>query len=398
MKVMIAGADGYLGYPLTQHLLARGHEVIGVDNLSRRKMLRQLNSWTAVPIGNPYKRFQALNASHPGAFDWRIVDLKDGDEVEYLFELYKPDSIVHLGENPSAPYSQISRKHCNETMINNIIGTTNLIFAMAKHTPDAHMVKLGTMGEYKIPPDGRIPEAAPSEYPRQPGSFYHATKVADSVNIEHAVKCYGISSTDIMQGVVYGVVTDEMKYQQEGLEDTYDPTRMTRFDFDEYFGTVINRFCAQALIDLPLTVYGAGGQTRGYIALRDSIQAMRIAVENPADKGEYRVWNQFDEVYSVNELAMKIIEIGQEMGLDPKVYEDVHGERLYNPRVEAERHLYKPDRERLPALGFKATQSIEDEIRLTMSILTNYKKRIEAKKESIMPHHDFRRPEQTDIS
>ena len=392
MRVIVAGVDGYLGFPLALHLLARGHEVIGIDNLSRRKRVREIGSQSATPIYSPFERFMALYEEFP-EFKWRIMDLRDYEEVDYTFSKYKPDAVVHLGEIPAAPYSMIDVEHCNETMINNIVGTNNILYAMHKHAPDCHMVKLGTMGEYGTPnidiPEGffdieyrgrkdRLP------FPRQPGSWYHLTKVHDTFNIIFACKIWGLRSTDIMQGVVHGVVTQDMMKHGGCLEKMLDPRLITRFDFDEVWGTALNRFCAQAVIGHDLTPYGKGGQTRGYIALRDSIQCMTIAVENPPEEGIYRTFNQFDECYSVNELAEHVVDISGEFGIDAKVW------NIPNPRVEAEEHYYNPDHDQLRELGFKPTNTLDDELRITIPKLMEYKDRIEAKRDRIMPTVNWR--------
>ena len=340
MRILIPGVDGYLGWPLALHLLSRGHEVVGIDNLSRRRRVREVGGSSAVPLADPFDRVAALRERFPD-FKWRFMDLRETTEVDYVFEKYRPDAVVHLAEIPSAPYSMISREHCNETMTNNIVGTNNILFAMNKYASDCHMVKLGTMGEYGTPnmviPEGFFEVEYRGKgdilpFPRQPGSWYHLSKAHDTLNIIFACKIWGLRSTDIMQGVVHGIVTDEMI-----TDKGYDPRLMTRFDFDEVWGTALNRFCAQAIIGHKLTLYGKGGQTRGYIALRDSIQCMTLAVENPPDKGEYRTFNQFDECYSVNELAEHVVEIAGEFGLDTNI------RNIENPRVESEEHYYKPD-------------------------------------------------------
>lgn len=391
MKVMVLGADGYLGRPLSLHLLRLGHEVIGVDNLSRRRRVREVGGRSAISLGNPYIWYNRVNELHGGRFDWRIADLLEGEEVEYLFEYYKPDAVVHLAEQPSAPYSQIDRKHAVDTQINNTIGTLNVLFAIKKYAPDCHIVKLGTMGEYGTPnidiAEGFITithrgRTDTLPFPKQPGSFYHLSKEFDTQNLNYTCKTWGLRSTDIMQGVVYGVVTDEMKV--EGSIDMYDPALMTRFDFDQYFGTALNRFTAQAVIGFPLTVYGEGTQERSYIALRDSIQCLMIALDNPPKKGEYRVWHQFDKVYSVMQLAKLVQTVGKEFDLSVTI------QKIPNPRVEASKHYYNPDRDHLPAHGFKATHTIEEELRITLPILIKNKDRILSKKESIMPTTDWR--------
>jgi len=383
MKILIAGADGYLGWTLSMWLTDRGHEVLGIDNFSRRRRVAEVGSWSATPIRNIYDRIVAFKNETGKTIDFIPGDLTNASIVFQVVKDFKPDAIVHLGEIPSAPYSMIDLNHCNETMMNNIIGTNNILFAMHKYAENCHLVKLGTMGEYGTPnidiPEGffeiefrgrkdRLP------FPRQAGSWYHQTKVHDTHNIMFACKIWNLRSTDIMQGVVHGVNTPQMTREE----------LLTRFDFDEVWGTALNRFCAQAVIGHELTPYGKGGQTRGYIALRDSMQCLTLAVENPPDKGEYRVFNQFDECYSVNELAEHVVKVSDEFGIEAKIW------NIPNPRVEAEEHYYNPDHENLYKLGFKPTNSLDDELRITIPILMKYKERIEAKKDRIMPTINWR--------
>ncbi|MCX6648467.1 MAG: UDP-sulfoquinovose synthase [Candidatus Bathyarchaeota archaeon] len=383
MKVVIMGMDGYLGWPLAMHLSARGHNVSGVDNYSRRRNVEELHSHSATPIKSMRERLDAYQKATGRKLVFHEGDLTKVDFTEKVIEEEKPDCIVHLGEIPSAPYSMIDVEHCNYTQTNNIIGTNNILFAIKKHAPKCHLLKLGTMGEYGTPnidiPEGFFEveyrgrkDTLP--FPRQPGSWYHLSKVHDSHNIMFACKIWGIRSTDIMQGVVHGVVTEEM----------VNDDLLTRFDFDEAWGTALNRFCAQAVIGHELTPYGKGGQTRGYIALRDSIQCITLTVENPPKEGEYRVFNQFDETYSVNELAEHVVKVSGEYGLAAKIW------NVENPRVEREEHYYHPDREKLPALGFKPTNDLDTELRLTIPKLMKYRGRIEEKKSTIMPKIKWR--------
>ena len=378
MKILITGMDGYLGWPLSMHLSSRGHEVSGVDNMSRRKNVEEMGSWSATPILSMEKRLEAFEEATGRMLRFYEGDLIQPDFTEQVIKKEKPDTIVHLGEIPSAPYSMIDVHHCNHTQMNNILGTNNILFALKKHAVDCHLVKLGTLGEYGFPgvdiPEGffdveyngrkdRLP------FPRQPGSWYHLSKVHDSHNIVFACKIWGLRSTDIMQGVIHGVVTDDMV--DDGL--------LTRFDFDQAFGTALNRFCAQAVIGHELTPYGSGGQTRGFLALRDSMQCLTLAAENPPDEGEYRVFNQFEECYSANELADQVLRVSKEFGVDAKIW------NIENPRIELEDHHYKPEMKHLPDLGFKPTHSLDDELRITLPKLVEYKDRIEAKRECIKP-------------
>jgi nucleoside-diphosphate-sugar epimerase len=388
MNVAILGADGYIGWALSLHLLSKGHRVVGIDNLSRRRRVREVGSHSATPIPSPFERFTTLQEN--GNFNWRIMDLTDPVETDYVFEKHKPDAVVHLGEIPSAPYSMIDQAHCNETQMNNIIGTNNVLYSMHKHTPDAHLLKLGTMGEYGTPgvdiPEGFFEveyrgrkDTLPLPFPRQPGSWYHLSKVHDTQNIMFACKIWGLRSTDVMQGVVHGIVTDDMNIYRGEDVDERNSRLLTRFDFDEVWGTAINRFCAQALIGHELTPYGKGGQTRGYIALRDSIQCLTIGLENPPDEGEYRVFNQLDECYSVNDLAESVVYAAGKLGVDAKIW------NIENPRVEAEQHYYNPDSESLRKLGFKPTKNLDEELEVTLSVLSHFKNRIEEKRDKILP-------------
>jgi len=310
MKVFIAGVDGYLGWSLAQYLVVRGHEVAGCDNYFRRDWVAEMGSQSATPIRRMTERLQAFRENFGTNLQFIRGDVTDYNFVWNFFRAFQPEAIVHLAENPSAPYSMIDVHHCVFTQVNNITGTLNILHAMRDVCPHAHLVKLGTMGEYGTPnidiPEGFFEieyrgrkDTLP--FPRQAGSWYHQTKVHDSNNIMMACKIWGLRSTDIMQGVVYGTRIDEMGN---------DERLLTRFDFDQCFGTAINRFCAQAVIGHPLTPYGKGHQKRGFLPLRDSMQCLTIAIENPPKKGEYRVFNQFEEVYDLYELAIKVQKVG----------------------------------------------------------------------------------------
>lgn len=378
MRVMIMGMDGYLGWTLAMYLSARGHEVCGVDNFTRRRIVKEIGSWSATPIKPIEQRIKTYEKVSGKKVNFYSGDLTHSDFTDLVIKKERPETIVHLGEIPSAPYSMIDVEHCNFVQTNNVIGNNNILFAMHKHVPDCHLLKLGTMGEYGTPnvdiPEGffeieyrgrkdRLP------FPKQPGSWYHLTKVHDTNNILFACKIWGLRSTDIMQGVVHGIVTDDM----------VDDDLLTRYDFDEAFGTALNRFCAQAVIGHELTLYGKGGQTRGYIALRDSMQCLTLAAENPPDEGEYRVFNQFEECYSINDLAEHVVKVAGESGIEAKIW------NIENPRIELEEHYYNPDMELLPKLGFRPTNTLDDELRMTIPKLMQYKERIEAKRDRIMP-------------
>jgi len=378
MRVLIAGIDGYLGWPLALHLGARGHEVFGIDNFARRKNVAEVGSWSATPIPRIEKRLEVARNLRGLRIKFFRGDLRKYQDAAYVLQQSRPDAIVHLGEQPSAPYSMIDCEHACYTQENNVIGTMNLLWAMKEFSPRAHLVKLGTMGEYGTPnieiPEGffeieyrgrkdRLP------FPRQAGSFYHLSKVHDSANIALACKIWGLMSTDVMQGVVYGTRTSEIT----------DYKLMTRFDFDEVFGTVINRFCAQAVIGYPLTPYGKGRQRRGFIALVDSIQCLTIALENPPSHGEYRVFNQLDEIYGINELAEMVCEASNEVGIKAEIAS------VDNPRVELEEHYYEVDHDELRRLGFRPVRKIEEELEIMVADLVKFKDRVKAKRSAIAP-------------
>ncbi|MBD3171076.1 NAD-dependent epimerase/dehydratase family protein, partial [Candidatus Bathyarchaeota archaeon] len=319
MKVMIMGMDGYLGWPLAMYLADRGHKVCGIDNMLRRKMVAEIGSQSITPIKKMEERIEAYKKASGNDLTFYKGDLTESAFVNLAIKKEEPECIVQLGQVPSAPYSMIDVDHCNFVQHNNIIGHNNILFAIKENVPDCHLLKLGTMGEYGTPnidiPEGFFEVEYRGRkdelpFPRQPGSWYHLTKVHDTWNLMFANKIWGISATDVMQGVVHGLNTPQM----------VDDDLLTRYDADEVFGTAINRFCAQAVIGHELTPYGKGGQTRGYLALRDSMQCFTIAIENSPEEGEYRVFNQFDETYSVNELAERVSKVAQEYDLEGKIW------------------------------------------------------------------------------
>lgn len=379
MRVLIAGIDGYLGWPLAQYLTARGHTVGGLDKFLRRQWVEEVGSTSAIPIYSMAERLAAFRERFGKEIDFREGDLLDYAFLRGFLSDFQPDAIVHLGEMPSAPYSMIDQAHAAFTQTNNVIGSLNLLWAMREACPRAHLVKLGTMGEYGTPnidiPEGffevefrgrkdRLP------FPRQANSFYHLTKVHDTHNTMFACKTWGLRATDIMQGVVFGTQIDEMGD---------DPRLRTRLDFDQCFGTAINRFACQAVIDHPLTVYGGGGQTRGFLPMRDSMQCLTLAIENPPKQGEYRVFNQFEECYTVEELAYKVQEAARDVGIECEI---LHFE---NPRTESDHHYYNPDRHHLINLGYQPTHNVVAEVRIMLNDLLQHKQRILARKDILIP-------------
>jgi UDP-sulfoquinovose synthase len=379
MRIFIAGVDGYLGWALAQHLTGRGHEVAGADLFLRRQWVEEMGSWSATPISQIEDRLEGFRKRYGQDLRFWHGDLRDYGLVEKIFKDFQPEAIVHLGECPSAPYSMIDVHHSVFVQTNNLTTTFNLLYAMHEIRPEAHLVKLGTMGEYGTP-DVDIPEGffevefrgrrARLPFPRLAGSWYHWSKVHGSNNIMFACKIWNLRASDIMQGVVFGTRID-------GMEK--DARLLTRVDFDQAFGTAINRFCCQAVIGHPLTPFGKGHQRRGFLPLRDSVQCLTLALENPARPGEYRVFNQFEEVYDVTQLALKVQKVARNLGLDTTV------QNLENPRFEAEEHYYRADHKHLFDLGYRPAHSVEAEVDIMLRDLLKCRDRINAKREALIP-------------
>jgi UDP-sulfoquinovose synthase len=370
MRVLILGGDGYLGWPTAMRFSARGHEVSVVDNFSRRRWHDQQGTNSLTPIRDLDERIEAWREVSGDTIRSHVGAIEHAGFLEEVVVETRPEAIVHYGEQASAPYSMASREQAVETQFTNVIGTLNLLFAMRDHVPEAHLVKLGTMGEYGTPnidiEEGFIEiehkgrkDTLP--FPKMPGSLYHLSKVHDSHNIQFACRVWGLRSTDLNQGVVYGIETDETA-QDERL--------CTRFDYDEVFGTVLNRFCVQAVIGHPLTVYGKGGQTRGFLNIRDTLQCVELAVENPAEAGEYRVFNQFTEMFSVGQLAELVQAAGAELGHEVEI------EHLDNPRVEAEEHYYNPTHTKLLDLGLQPSHLGDELVRSMLKAIDRHRDRI----------------------
>jgi UDP-sulfoquinovose synthase len=345
MRVIVLGADGYLGWPTALHMSARGYDVVAVDSLIRRRWDDQCGTNSLLPIATMEDRVARWGLEAGRRIAWRQLDVCDLGAITDLIAAERPDAIVHYAEQRSAPYSMISARHTVETQVNNVVGTLNLLYAMRDSAPGCHLVKLGTMGEYGTPnidiEEGFIEiehngrrDRLP--YPKQAGSFYHLSKVHDSHNIMFACRAWRLAATDLNQGVVYGAETPETRLH---------PELATRFDYDDIWGTVLNRFCCQAAIGHPLTVYGEGGQTRGFLDVRDTVRCVELAILNPPAAGEYRVFNQFTEQFSVGELAERVCDARRAHGLATRV------EHLPNPRTEAEHHYYNAKHQRLLDLG-----------------------------------------------
>ncbi|MFM8999115.1 MAG: NAD-dependent epimerase/dehydratase family protein [Actinomycetota bacterium] len=371
MRILVLGADGYLGWPTAMHFSARGHEVLAVDSLLKRRLQREMGVDTLTPIGDSLAARAAAWAAVTGREIGVIEgDLTDWDVVARAFRDLRPEAIVHYGQIPSAPYSMRGREEAVFTQTNNVVNNLNVLYAMLEFAPDAHLVKLGTMGEYGQPnidiEEGylEVHHKGRSDvlpFPKLPGSLYHLSKVHDSHNIHFACRVWNLRATDLNQGVVYGVETPET---------ALDERLLTRFEYDEVWGTALNRFCLQAVIGHPLTVYGSGGQTRGYLNLVDTLACVELAVLHPAAPGEFRVFNQFTEQFSVNELAELVRRAGAEVGIDVEI---AHVE---NPRIEKEEHYYHAVHTKLLDLGLEPHPLSETLVESVFERLARHRDRV----------------------
>lgn len=371
LRILVIGGDGYCGWATSLCLSDRGFEVGIADSLVRRHWDHLLGVNTLTPIAPIRQRIGRWDKLTGRRIELFIGDICQYEFISTIIKQFEPDTIVHFGEQRSAPFSMIDREHAVLTQVNNVVGTLNLLYAIREECPKCHLVKLGTMGEYGTPNidieegyitiqhngrEDRLP------YPKQPGSFYHLSKVHDSHNIQFACRIWGIRATDLNQGVVYGVLTD-----QTGRDEAL----VNRLDYDEIFGTALNRFCIQAAIGHPLTVYGKGGQRRGFLDIRDTVRCIEIAICNPAAPGEFRVFNQFTEQFSVLDLALMVQRVGKEAGLEAEV------RHLQNPRVELEEHYYNAKNTKLRDLGLQPHCLSESMLSSLLSFAIKYQDRVD---------------------
>jgi UDP-sulfoquinovose synthase len=371
MRICVLGGDGYCGWATALYLSGKGHEVAVVDNFLRRQWDFELGVQTLTPIYTLSERLRVWQEITGHTIEQFVGDVTDYDFVASIFESFRPEALIHFAEQRSAPYSMIDRKHAVFTQVTNVVGTMNVLFAIRELAPECHLIKLGTMGEYGTPnidiEEGyiRIEHNGRSDvlpYPKQPGSFYHCSKVHDSTNMLFSCRIWGLRATDLNQGVVYGTVTDET---------ALDPALINRFDYDDVFGTVLNRFCAQAASSHPLTVYGTGGQTRGFLDIRDTVRCIELACLNPANPGECRVYNQFTEQFSVLELAHMVQAAARHLGLSVDI------DHLEPPRVEAQQHYYNAKHSKLVDLGLRPYYLSDSLLDSLMNIAVQYQDRID---------------------
>lgn len=375
-RVIVLGSDGFIGWSLTKYLCERGDSVLGIDNTIRRSLVLKTKGDSILPITNVYKREKLLR-DQGNDFTFQYGNLTKSCVIRNAIKTFEPEVIVHLGEIPSAPYSMMGVEEAGFVQTNNILSTLNLLFAVKEINSDIKIIKLGTMGQYQI---GNIPisegwidieykgrkETVP--FPKVPGSMYHISKNQDTLNIEFACRVWGLNCTDINQGVVFGVHIDCELTQ---------PEFFTRLDADSIWGTAINRFCSQAVIEHPITVYGSGGQKRGFLPLRDSVRCITLLIDNPTNG--YRIVNQLADIYQVSQLAIVVKKIAGEFGLDVKI------NNYENPRFESEDHFYEVERNVLNNLGYKSSIGLEDEIRNVICALLPYKERIKLLEHVLVP-------------
>jgi UDP-sulfoquinovose synthase len=371
VRICVLGGDGYCGWATALYLSRKGHAVSVVDNFLRRQWDFELGVQTLTPIQPLAERLRVWQELTGNCIELFTGDINDYDFLSSTLEAFQPDAVVHFAEQRSAPYSMIDRKHAVFTQVNNVVGTLNLMFAIRELQPDCHLIKLGTMGEYGTPnidiEEGyiRIEHNGRSDvlpFPKQPGSFYHLSKVHDSHNMMFACKIWGLRATDLNQGIVYGTMTDET---------ALDEALINRFDYDDVFGTVLNRFCVQAAVGHPLTVYGKGGQTRGFLDIRDTVRCIELACLNPANPGECRVFNQFTEQFSVLEVAQLVQAAARHLGLHIDI------DHVPGPRVEAQEHYYNAKHSKLIDLGLRPHYLSDSLLDSLMNIAIKYQDRVD---------------------
>lgn len=370
-RVLILGGDGYLGWPTAMHLSLAGYEVAVVDNFAKRMWEGEFSSMPLWRIPSLQERIMIWREVTGKKILFYVCDIAKNDR--YLFKIieeFRPDAVIHYAEQPSAPYSMFSLQKAVYTQENNVAGTLNILFAMKKFIPQSHLVKLGTMGEYGTPnidiEEGWLDVQHKGRrdrmlYPKKPGSFYHLSKVHDSHNIEFVCRTWNLRATDLNQGVVYGIETDAMKIH---------PDLLTSFHYDDIFGTALNRFCVQAVAGVPLTVYGRGGQKRGFLNIKDTLKCVKIAVDHPAEESEFRVFNQFTEIFSIQELAETVRAAAAKLGYPTEIA------HLPNPRVEKEEHTYHASNDSLLQLGLQPIKLSEELVNSMLVKIISAKKAI----------------------
>ncbi|WP_434782182.1 NAD-dependent epimerase/dehydratase family protein [Ferrovum myxofaciens] len=374
MRVLILGGDGYLGWPTAMDFAAKGHDVWVMDNYMRRNIARETCSEALMPNPNLHDRAEIFHALTGGKIHVVVGNCADYRLLSKVFVECQPETVIHYAEQPSAPYSMRGFDEARLTFNNNLNATFNLIWAVMEHAPSCHIVKLGTMGEYGTPNidieegwlevehNGRKDKFL---FPRQAGSLYHTTKVLDTDLLWFYVRTHGLRVTDLMQGPVYGLASEQSEMDERLLPN---------FHYDDIFGTVVNRFLVQAVASVPLTIYGKGGQTRGYLNLKDTLQCVELAMNTPVEPGKLRILNQFTEQFSVKQLAEKVQRVGNAMGLNVQI------KNIDNPRKELEEHYYNAKHYGLLEMGLKPHYMTEEVIAEMLEMVARYKSGIDRNK------------------
>ena len=315
MKVFVLGGDGFCGWPTSLHLSKLGHEVVILDNLSRRNIDNELEAGSLTPIRPMGERLRAWEELSGEKIRFQLLDVaRNYHRLLSLIKEERPDAIVHFAEQRAAPYSMKSSRHKRYTVDNNVNATHNVLAAIVESGVDVHLAHLGTMGVYgygtagmKIP-EGYLAVKVTTDdgrevnqeilYPTNPGSIYHMTKTLDQLLFAYYAKNDDLRITDLHQGIVWGTNTPETNMHERLIN---------RFDYDGDYGTVLNRFLMQAAVGYPLTVHGTGGQTRAFIHIRDTVRCIQLALENPPEQGErVQIINQMTETHRVRDLAKLI--------------------------------------------------------------------------------------------
>lgn len=378
-KIIILGGDGYLGWPVAMFLAKNNYEVLVIDDYSKRKICKELGLKSLCPVKKLDLRTRSWNKISKNKIQFKIQNLRNYQQSKEIFDDFQPECVIHFAEQPSAPYSMMNYKAASFTLKNNLETTLNLAYLVNNLETKAHIIKLGTMGEYGTPnidiEEGFINIRHKNRednflFPRKAGSLYHTTKIQDTDLLYFYVRAWQLRVTDLMQGPVYGLHTNETKLHRD---------LWTSFFYDSIFGTVLNRFLVQSIAGIPLTVYGKGNQKRGYLNILDTLECIKIAIDNPPKKGELKIFNQFTEVFSVNELAEKVIKSARNCGL-----KNLKIKKILNPRVEMEEHYYNPVNESFKSLGLKANILSESFLDSLIKELIEYKSKIQ--KSEILPN------------
>jgi UDP-sulfoquinovose synthase len=381
MNVLILGGDGYLGWPTAMRFASNGHQVTVVDNYLKRTLAKQNKSQALIPTPDLLERARIFQSLTNHQIDVIIEDCTNPTALNEIVQRCRPEVLIHYAEQPSGPYSMRGFEEAQVTFNNNIHTTFNVIWSVIKHAPDCHIIKLGTMGEYGTPnidiEEGWIDihhrgRTDKFLYPRQGATLYHTTKIMDTDLLWFYVRTYGLKVTDLMQGPVYGLITEE---------SLLDDRLLTNFHYDDLFGTVLNRFIVQAVAGIPLTLYGSGGQTRGFLNIKDTLQCLELAAAQPVERGDLRILNQFTEQFSVRQLAEQVRTAARSSGYQTEI------QTIKNPRKEMDNHYFNAAHQGLLDMGLKPHLLTTEVISEMISVIAKYQDKIDHSK--VMPRFSY---------